>query len=116
MIPTNHSPLTQLELPVSGAAGPLSDEVERFIEIIQRHADWMTAREVEIATGWGERKCRALASASEGKIISGNRGYKHTSRATPEEFQEFYGRMTEQGKAMLARAEHARRVHHAFVG
>jgi hypothetical protein len=32
------------------------------------------------------------------------------------QFQEFYGRMTQQGKEMIRRALKARKVHHSYVG
>jgi hypothetical protein len=106
--------IDQLELDMAEAGS--KEDISPFLALLWRQRDWLTAAEIDLQTGWSDRKCRALAAASEGRIISGNRGYKHTAHATPEEFQEFYGRMTEQGKAMLARAEQARRVHHACVG
>ncbi|ODU25010.1 MAG: hypothetical protein ABS95_01135 [Verrucomicrobia bacterium SCN 57-15] len=105
----------QLELPVFKPGADQKD-IDRFVEILRVNMGWMTARQIKLRTGWCDRKCRALAAASDGQIISGNNGYKHTLHASADEFHEFYGRMTHQGKEMLARAERARRIHHKKVG
>jgi hypothetical protein len=106
----------QLELTLHKAPSTTPEEVERFVDLLLQNGGWMTAEVVGLLTTWSDRKCRALAAKSEGRIISGNNGYKHTANANPEEFHEFYGRMIDQGKAMIRRALTARKVHHAYVG
>src|SRR4051812_24350193 len=115
--PVGHGPMSdQLELTLHKAPSTSPEEVERFVSLLFDNGGWMTAEIVGLLTTWSDRKCRALAARSGGRIISGNNGYKHTAKASPEEFQEFYGRMTQQGKEMIRRALKARKVHHSYVG
>lgn len=107
-----------LQSPISNLQSTEPDEkdLQQLLGLLSASAAWLTAEQITLQLAWNDRKIRKLAAASAGLIISGNNGYKHTRHATPEEFHEFYGRMTEQAKEMLARAEKARRVHHQFVG
>lgn len=106
----------QLDLPLRARATEPSLSLLHLLEYLDTHPTWHTARALHAQLGLCDRTLRALAAASQGKIISGNHGYKHTRHATPEEFREFYGRMTTQAREMHARAEAARKLHHAIVG
>jgi hypothetical protein len=90
-------------------------EVDQLVRLLAAAGTWLTAEEITQQLSWTDRKIRKLASHSDGLIISGNSGYKHTRHATPDEFQEFFGRMTSQGKEMLRRAFKAKKVHHAHI-
>lgn len=46
---------------------------------------WRTARDLGARKESDKRVLRAIAEASEGQIISGQKGYKLTVEATPEE-------------------------------
>lgn len=105
---TEQLELTLRKPPACGQCVTHPEEVERFVELLWDNGGLLTT--------WGDRKCRALAARSEGRIISGNNGYKHSKRATPEEVQEFYGRMVNQGREMIRRAIKVKRVHHSYVG
>lgn len=109
----------QLSLPLSSRGTRATEpslSLLHLLEYLEARPAWHTARELQLHLGLGDRALRALAAASGGKIISGNHGYKHTRHATPEEFHEFYGRMTTQAREMHARAEAARKLHHQLVG
>jgi hypothetical protein len=107
----------QLELPLQRKAPRATpEEVEHFVSILFENGGWMTAEIIGLLTTWSDRKCRTLAAASGGRIISGNHGYKHTAHISPKEFSEFYGRMVGQGKEMIHRAIKTKRVHHSYVG
>jgi hypothetical protein len=105
----------QLELDSYRPAPVEQDEVTRLVQLLAASGTWMTAREITEQLGWSDRKTRDLASHSAGQIISGNSGYKHTRHATPEELNEFYGRLVSQAKSMIQRAIKAKRVHHAQI-
>lgn len=92
------------------------DEVSRLVQLLAAAGTWLTAREIRDQIGWSDRKVREIASQSQGQIISGNSGYKHNRHATPEELNEFYGRMVSQGKEMIKRAILAKRTHHQLIG
>jgi hypothetical protein len=106
----------QLELTLHKAPSTSPEEVERFVSLLFDNGGWMTAEMVGVLTTWSDRKCRALAARSAGRIISGNNGYKHARHVTPDELNEFYGRMVKQGKEMIRRAILARRVYHSYAG
>lgn len=106
----------QLELDSYRPPQTDADEVSRLIALLSASGTWLTAREITEQLGWSDRKTRDLASHSDGLIISGNSGYKHTRHATPEELGEFYGRLVNQAKHMIQRAVKAKRVHHSIIG
>lgn len=91
-------------------------EVCQLIDLLSASGSWLTAEQITEQIGWNDRKIRKLAAESDGLIISGNHGYKHTRHATPDELAEFWGRMVSQGKQMIARAILAKRKHHQLVG
>lgn len=105
----------QLELDSYRPAHTDADEVARLISLLSASGTWLNAREITEQLGWSDRKIRDLASHSDGRIISGNSGYKHTRHATPDEMQEFYGRLVNQAKVMIQRAIKAKRTHHACI-
>lgn len=71
--------------------------------------DWTLARDIPLAN---DRALRNLANASEGQIISGNRGYKLTRLATLEEISECTDRIRSQADRMIARSLEISRVYH----
>lgn len=80
----------------------------KFMDYL-RGRGWTTARSVYVGMGWADRQLREWAEASEGKIISGQRGYKLTAEATPEEIHRAATWLKAQGKKMLRRAIAIRR-------
>ena len=73
---------------------------------------WVRASEMT-CDGIDDRKLRAIASASRGRILSGQRGYRLFDDATPiGEAEHCAAWLRSQGLAMLRRAcEVERRVH-----
>lgn len=90
---------------------PEQDEIEMLIAQL-RGRDWRTARDLGALAEKDRRKLRQIAEASEGRIISGQQGYKLAGEATPEEIGGFYRWMVSQGKRMIRRAIRARRIWH----
>jgi hypothetical protein len=83
---------------------PLTSELEvaNFIGLLGN--GWASARSIEQFTGWDERKIRALAEGSQGRVISGQRGYKLTAHATDQEVANCRRALTSQARRMNARA------------
>ena len=110
----------QLQLPIPRPAGqkPAVDaaEVDRLIVWLAGKG-WVQRREIERLTAgtensaWDERRLRALAEASEGHIISGQRGYRLTCEADPQERDEFIARMRGQRNAATRRIKQTWSVH-----
>jgi hypothetical protein len=61
----------------------------------------------------GRRTLRDAAQASEGRIISGQLGYRLTVEASPEEVREATGRLRSQARLMIRRLVKTQRVWHA---
>lgn len=95
---------TQPELDFAAASGPVVElrDIAEMERLLARSGDWMRAK--DFPAGWNERSLRAVASESEGRIISGERGYKLTRLATPDEKQRSVSRLRHQAQMMNERA------------
>jgi hypothetical protein len=124
----------QLQLLPEKAPEVSAEEIARAFEILQGR-DWMTAEEIalamfhptlaqSIAKSGGlrysasesdKRKVRAIANASDGRILSypGSKGYKLTREATVEEIQNATAKLRHQAGEMHQRALEIDRVYHA---
>lgn len=94
---------------------PALSEVETFCAHLYGRG-WQTARELKQSRGWNDRSLRAWAAASEGKIISGQRGYCLLEEATAEEINHAHAWLISQGKAMIKRGLQIKKRAHAKVG
>lgn len=81
----------------------MNDNDTMFAALSNR-ADWITARELTTRTGLGDRVLRAIANESNGKIISGQRGYKLTRIADPDEVLHAANWLRHQANEMTRRA------------
>ena len=75
------------------------------------HQGWTTARELRRA-GWNDRELRALASASGGRIVSGQQGYCLIEEATVEEARHAAAWLRHQAQQMTQRAYDIERAMH----
>lgn len=74
---------------------------------------WLTAKALKQAHVFGDRDLRAIANASKGTVISGQRGYCLLSEATVPEIQHAADWLRHQGREMIRRGneiEHAMHV------
>ena len=74
-------------------------------------AGWQTAKQLK-ADGYGDRTLRAIASASAGRIISGQRGYCLIESATVEDARHAAAWLRHQAAEMNARAADIERAMH----
>ena len=95
----------------SKAPAVSSSEVERLV-IELRYRGWLTADIVGVALGWSDRKVRAVASESQGRIISGQKGYCLIEEATVEEANHFVSWMRSQARQMQQRAHEVEKAMH----
>jgi hypothetical protein len=80
-----------------------------ILAILDQETDWLTAAQLlvklgEAPTDSKKRQLRELANASDGKIISGQRGYRHIRHATPDEITHAAHWLRHQAKEMDTRA------------
>jgi hypothetical protein len=99
-------------------ADPTDPNVDWLVNLLFERRDWLTAAEIIQLAGHRlhDRAIRALAEAAAPKIISGQKGYKHTAHASPEEIHHFYSAMRSQAVKMLHRAQKVRQYAHAKIG
>lgn len=71
---------------------------------------WHTAKAVKASTGLSDRAQRAIAEASAGQIISGQRGYRLIAFASIEEVDRAENWLRSQARAMLRRSLQIRRA------
>lgn len=77
-------------------------------------AGWQTAKVLR-ADGYQDRALRAIANASKGRIVSGQRGYCLIEEATVDEARHAASWLRHQAEAMLARAADIERAMHRRV-
>ena len=88
------------------------DEMVRFLA----GKGWLRAAEIEAATGASDRKMRLIAEHSDGRILSGQLGYRLFERSTPlEEADRAASWLESQGRKMLLRGAAIRRVYHRYA-
>jgi hypothetical protein len=109
--------LTTLELPFLAAA-PSDPDVVWLQEYLRENGGWVKAAALSEVTGGrlDDRQLRALASASDGAVISSCHGYRHISTATAEEIARASDRLISQGREMIDRGVGIRRRAHGMVG
>lgn len=115
-----HVIVMQDELPLF-QANKEDPNVQDFVALIARADGWLTASDVlfrllMLNTDSNRRLVRAWAEASDGEIISGQKGYLHVKHATPEEINHAANWLVSQGKKMIKRGIKIRRQAHAAVG
>ena len=71
---------------------------------------WRTAADLRVETGFCDRTLRACAQASDGRILSGQRGYCLIEEATPDEIARAANWLISQGKQMVRRGIATRRL------
>ncbi len=105
----------QLEMQLKAGKQPAvtASDVEALEALLAKSGTWMKAK--EFTAPWTERKLRAVANASAGRIISGQQGYKLTWMATIEEVQHAAAWLRNQATAMQRRALDIDRVYHRKV-
>ena len=88
-----------------------------MIDILSR-SGWLSAKEICIRKGLtpseaNRRIVRSFAEESEGKVISGQEGYKLTAEATAEEIHHAAAWLRAQATKMLSRASSIEAVYAA---
>lgn len=98
-------------------AGPEVEpaEIEAMI-LFLRGKGWLKASEIEAAIAVGDRKMRVLAEHSDGRILSGQNGYRLFDQSTPlGEADQAASWLESQGKKMLLRGAAIRRRYHRYA-
>lgn len=104
--------IQQAELPYQLQDTQDQAEVDSLLILLASIRGWVSAKSLTAITGNNERKIRALASASKGRVLSapGSPGYTHTRSATPAEVDHYTSALLRQADDMRQRAIDIRRV------
>src|SRR5213075_1562170 len=94
-----------LQFELTLADPPADESVDTVVAVLDQEMRWLTAEELCFKIGSkptdsNKRKIRNIANASQGKIISGQKGYKHIRHATPEEITHAANWLRHQAKEM----------------
>ena len=113
---SQYTPMTT-DLPLFACRKPVVEksvtlELGNLYERLAEQPDWRTAEDLGYITQSERRQLRALADASNGRIISGQRGYRLTRLATMEECNHAAAWMKHQAGQMIARAIAIERLAH----
>ena len=77
--------------------------------------DWLLARQLRDEYAYNDRTLRAIAAEADGRIISGQKGYRLNDRsATVEEVDRAASWLESQSREMLKRATAIRRRYHRY--
>ena len=105
--------MNQFELFDQHAPAISADEVEQFKHALAIRNDWATAAQLGAIGDTQKRKLRALAEASDGQVISGQRGYRLARLATLAELDHAEAWLRSQARCMEERAVQIRLVRNA---
>ena len=100
--------------------GKMGDGVEDSDDRIARLIGWLSgkgwrrAKEIHAVFGWDDRTVRSLASESEGRILSGQKGYRLTRESNAPEIERSISFLRAQGRKMIARSLQIARVWRSF--
>ena len=100
---------SQLELIAPKLPKVNGDMVARLCAEL-KGGDWVTSR-VLSWDGYSERELRAIANASKGAIITGQKGYKLNVEATEDERKHAANWLRHQAREMLRRADEIELFH-----
>jgi hypothetical protein len=106
----------QTELPLAPATLP-DAALPTILAVLDQEMTWLTAAQLLLKIGdtpteSNKRKLRELASASNGKIISGQKGYRHIRHADVDEILHARNWLIHQAKAMSDRASEILHQYH----
>lgn len=73
---------------------------------------WQTRKEIMAALEWTDRRCRAAGENSNGRIIFGQRGFKHLDHSTPDEVRACINTLYSQSQKNATRAREIQRRYH----
>ena len=106
---------TELNLKLS-APEVTAEEVEQLVDYL-RGRGWCTARQIESATGVDDRKVRAIAEHSEGRILSGPGcpGYRYFDKEALPFAERAIACIESQAAKMTKRAIAYRQRYHRFA-
>lgn len=85
------------------------EQVTALIELLKGRG-WVRAKEFPVE--WSERSIRAVASASKGEVISGQKGYALSREATLADCWKSRDWLLSQAKDMMRRVTEIDRVLH----
>lgn len=97
----------QIDLFSSSAPSVSPSDLASVIRCLQG-SGWRTGKQLSAITGWSDRKLRAIAHASKGQIVGGNKGYALVREISDADADEIEGRLLSQARQMTDRVREIR--------
>jgi hypothetical protein len=92
-----------------------ADEVDAVIAYLTGKG-WVKARQIDAEIDVDDRRMRVIAERSDGRILSGQKGYRYFDRDTPlEEADRAASWLISQGRKMIQRGIRIRRRYHSYA-
>lgn len=104
--------MTQLDLLLPRVQKKAAEMMDRFLIMLQEEGDWVKGSTLATRLHTPDRVVRMCASRSEGRVLSGQRGYRLTSQATLDEITHASGWLRSQAREMLQRSMEIERFKH----
>jgi hypothetical protein len=98
---------------------PDDPNIECLVKMLAAAGDWMTAAQLSevvkqgAGVAWCDRKIRALAKASGGRVAGGQKGYKLVTQMTHEEYNHYRHWMLSQCDEIKRRVLESDKVFYA---
>jgi hypothetical protein len=106
--------MTQQELNLTTCNPTRGKELAAMLQASLTGGEWQHRKSM-VALGWTSRDIRLARQHSDGAVIFGQRGFKLTRHAAPEEINECINTLESQAKVMLAEAQAVRRIAHRGI-
>ncbi len=107
----------QLQLAIKTAKPVITPaEIEHVCRLLFKKQGWVMAKVMEAENGIDDRTLRLAAEHSDGRILSGQKGYRYFDRTTTiEEADRAATWLESQGRKMLNRGGAIRRRMHRYA-
>lgn len=104
--------MRQLDLLLPRVQRKAAEMMDRFLLLLQEEGDWVKGSTISTRLHTSDRVLRSCASQSNGRVLSGQKGYRLTQDATLDEITHAENWLRSQARQMLLRSLEIRRFRH----
>ena len=104
--------MSQMQTEMNYKSRVTSDDRPTMMIAALGHGQWMSASDLFLFYHWPARECRTVRRKCRGRVISGNKGYRLTMKAPPEEISHCIHRRRAVAREADADALDIQRIYH----